>query len=208
MIHVISDVLVPPPALGPIITFFPSYFSTLLLAYEKTDFIKFVHSQHIAGSTFFAPSNDAFKSLGAKANAFLFNTKKGAKYLDAILKYTIAPNATVYSDAFYDKRTDSASGQAAHQDHYSLDTFLPGASIGVDIASVLGFRVINVNGFTGVKFHDAIGSNGVIHVVDKIIFPPHNGKHAQTTDISVDELEERLRPYVAEDSEEFASEEL
>lgn len=199
--------LVPPPPVGPILTFFPSYFSTLLLAYEKTDFIKFIHGQHIAGCTFFAPSNDAFKSLGARANAFLFNTKKGAKYLDAILKYTIAPNATVYSDAFYDKRTDSASVER-HQDHYSLDTFLPGASIGVDIASVLGFRVINVNGFTGVKFHDAIGSNGVVHVVDNIIFPPHNGKHAQVTDISVDELKERLRPYVVEESDDYAPEEL
>ncbi|OAA81794.1 Fasciclin domain family protein [Akanthomyces lecanii RCEF 1005] len=207
VIHVISDVLVPPPPVGPILTFFPSYFSTLLLAYEKTDFIKFIHGQHIAGCTFFAPSNDAFKGLGAKANAFLFNTKKGAKYLDAILKYTIAPNATVYSDAFYDKRSDSASS-VGHQDHYSLDTFLPGASIGVDIASVLGFRVINVNGFTGVKFHDAIGSNGVVHVVDKIIFPPHNGKHSQATDISVDELKERLRSYVVEESEEYAPEEL
>ncbi|TQV98420.1 Fasciclin domain family protein [Cordyceps javanica] len=208
VIHTISDVLVSPPPLGPILTFFPSYFSTLLLAYEKTDFVKFVHGQHIAGSTLFAPNNDAFKSLGAKANAFLFNTKEGVKYLEAILKYTIAPNATVYSDAFYDKRTNSAEHEAAHQDHYSLDTFLPGASIGVDIATVFGFRVINVNGFTGVKFHDAVGSNGVIHVVEKIIFPPHNGKHAQTQDISVDELKERLGPYVNVEQEEASSEEL
>ncbi|KAM3451523.1 hypothetical protein MY3296_005188 [Beauveria thailandica] len=208
VIHAISDVLALPPPVGPILTFFPTYFSTLLLAYEKTDFIKFIHSQHIQGSTLFAPSNEAFKRLGAKANAFLFNTRKGAKYLDAILKYTIAPNATVYSDAFYDKRTGSGSSEAAHQDHYSLETFLPGASLGIDIATVLGFRVININGFTGVRFHDAIGSNGVLHVVDKIIFPPRNGKHAETADISVDELKETLGPYVTEEPEEADWEEL
>ncbi|OAA73797.1 Fasciclin domain family protein [Cordyceps fumosorosea ARSEF 2679] len=206
VIHVISDVLAPPPPLGPILTFFPAYFSTLLLAYEVTDFIKFVHGQHIAGSTFFAPNNDAFKSLGPKANAFLFNTKKGVKYLDAILKYTIAPNATVYSDAFYDKRTAAAA--PPHQDHYTLETFLPGASLGVDIATVFGFRVINVNGFTGVKFHDAVGSNGVIHVVDKVILPPHNGKHVETADISVDNLTDILAPYVSLGPEDAAWEEL
>ncbi|KAJ3497439.1 hypothetical protein NLG97_g1907 [Lecanicillium saksenae] len=208
VIHAISDVLASPPPVGPILTFFPAYFSTLLLAYEKTDFIKFIHSQHIEGSTFFAPSNDAFKSLGPKANAFLFNTEKGQKYLKAILKYTIAPNATVYSDAFYDRRTSSTFDEAAHQDHYSLDTFLPGASISVDIATVFGFRVINVNGFTGVKFHDAIGSNGVLHVVDKIVFPPHHGKHSSVSDISVEQLKARLDPYVTEEPQEAISEEL
>ncbi len=188
---------------GIIISLFPAEFSTLLLAYEKTDFVKFVHSQKMAGATVFAPSNKAFQALGPRANAFLFNTKTGKKYLSAILKYSIVPNATVYSDTFYDKRSSQESlGSAASQEHYDLATLLPKAHVGVDIGHFLGLSFIKINGFTDVALHDVISRNGVIHVVNQVVLPPHKGhkgKSAHTADITVEDLKERLSDYVEED---------
>ena len=187
---------------GVILTLFPSEFSTLLLAYEKTDFVKFVHSQKMIGSTMFAPSNKAFESLGPKANAFLFNTDHGKKYLSAILKYNIVPNATVYSDAFYDKRNnqDEVEGKVG-QEHYDLETLLPKANLGVDVGHFLGFSFIRVNGFTDVVIHDGIARNGAIHVVNKMVLPPHKGKRTQTTDITVESLKECLDDYIVTGSD-------
>lgn len=203
VIHLVSDVLVPPPPVGLVITFLPTSFSTLLLAYQKTEFVKFIHSQKIAGSTIFAPTNDAFKHLGVKANAFLFNTKQGTKYLDAILKYGIVPNATVYSDTFYDKRSGlDSNSPTVGGEHYNLETFLPGASLSVDIAHYLALRVIKVNGFTSVAFHDAVGSNGVLHAVNRVVLPPRDGKHVDMNDITVQDLKDSLRPYVTEEADE------
>ena len=50
--------------------------------------------------TLFAPSNFAFKLLGPKINAFLFSSY-GLKYLEALLKYHVVSDQTLYSDAYY-----------------------------------------------------------------------------------------------------------
>lgn len=54
--------------IGRVISLFPAQFSTLLLAYDKTDFVKYVHHIKMNGSTVFAPSNKAWERLGPKAN--------------------------------------------------------------------------------------------------------------------------------------------
>lgn len=193
VIHAINHVLIPPPFVGVILSFLPSRFSTLLLAYEKTDFVKFIHGQKMIGTTMFAPSNKAFAALGVKANAFLFNTKEGHKYLTAILKYHLVPDVTVYSDFVLDKRDEKAQG---HQD---LPTLLDDATIGVDVATAWGLKFIRVNGFIDVAVHDGIAKNGVIHQVDRLPLPPHKkGKAVEEFDgeMSVDELKERLHDYI------------
>jgi uncharacterized surface protein with fasciclin (FAS1) repeats len=190
--------------IGRILTLFPAEFSTLLLAYEKTDFVKYIHGIEMDGSTVFAPSNRAFAALGPRANAFLFNTEKGLKYLKALLKYHIAPDATLYSDAFYDK-TDDSEADGLRREHYDLKSLLHEAHIGVDMAFFAGLTSIKVNGFVNVRVRDAPGKNGVIHVVDKVLIPPCKHKHHHDADlsvfdeVSVEELMERLGPYVETD---------
>jgi uncharacterized surface protein with fasciclin (FAS1) repeats len=201
IVAAISDILLPPPMVGRELTLFPDRFSTLLLAYEKTDFVDFVHKLHMEGSTVFAPSNHAFSRLGARANAFLFNTQPGLRYLRAILKYHIAPNATLYSDNIYDK-TGSTSLEAQQTGHFDLGTLLGEAHLGVDIGKIWGFLTMKVNGFVRVTVQDGIARNGVIHVVDKVLLPPHRKKDGESNsrdsedDISVDELQRRLDAYI------------
>lgn len=197
--------------IGRVISLFPSSFSTLLLAYEKTNFVEYIHGVRMVGSTVFVPSNTAFARLGIRANAFLFNTETGLKYLKAILKYHIAPNATLYTDAFYDKTGEGESGDVDAQEtqHFDLTTLLDKAHVGVDIATTFaGFSTIRVNGFSHVTIADGLGKNGAIHVLDKVLIPPcKHHKHGEdrddddedafiTGEMDIAELKERLAGYV------------
>lgn len=162
-------------------------FSTLLLAYEKTDFVKYIHGVKLVGSTIFAPSNHAFARLGPKVNAFLFNTETGLRYLRALLKYHISPNATLYTDAFYDKtHAEDAHGKLWETDHYDLPTLLDDKPVGVDITRLGGLISVKVNCNTHASVTDGIAKNGVIHVVDKVLIPPHKSGHGDKSDVEDD----------------------
>lgn len=208
VVHAVNAILVPPPFVGRELSLFPNTFSTLLLAYEKTDFVKFIHGVKTEGTTVFAPSNHAFARLGPRANAFLFNSEQGLGYLKALLKYQIVANATLYSDAYYDKHAaggedrdeDHDRVEAEEAQHYDLATLLHDLPIRVDIKRWGGWVRFWVNGFTRVVVRDGVARNGVIHVVDKVPIPPHKHHHDAAEDedgeISVEELVERLGDYV------------
>ncbi|KAI0130188.1 Fasciclin domain-containing protein [Xylariales sp. AK1849] len=198
VIHGVDSILVPAPRAGKILSLFPSKFSTLLLAAEKTGLEKELHGLKTTGATFFSPTNWAFQKLGTHANAFLFNTEKGLGYLKALLKYHTVINETLYSDAYYGKDgrkdVDTSSGHY----HVDLPTLLDDKSLSIDIARWGGFITVKINGFTRVSIQDAVSKDGVIHVVDSVLIPPHShhGKYIDGEEIEVEELVERLEPYL------------
>ena len=197
----------PPPFVGRELSLFPNVFSTLLLAYEKTDFVNFIHGLKTDGTTVFAPSNRAWARLGPRANAFLFNTEKGLGYLKALLKYQVVANATLYSDAFYSATDKDASFRAEDERHFDLTTLLHDLPIRVDIKRWGGWVRFWVNGFTPVVVRDGVARNGVVQVVAKVPLPPckHHGDGASGDDyaeVEVDDLIERLAPYVEGGQEE------
>ena len=61
-----------------------------------------------------------------------------------------------------------------------------------------GFIRIKVNGFTTVTVQDGIAEDGVIHIVSDVLIPPKTpgGEFWQGEQLTVDELMERLDPYV------------
>lgn len=191
---------------GREISLFPGKFSTLLLAFDKTNFTSFVHGVKMTGSTVFAPDNAAFQKLGPAANAFLFNTQKGLGYLKAILKYHVVPNEVVYSDAYYSTNSDDDDAAKTQDDvgrgHYHLDvpTLLADKSIAIDVARFAGFIRVKLNGYIPVVVQDGIAKNGVIHLPGRVLVPPHkHGKHGSEAvggEMSVEELMERLEDYV------------
>lgn len=196
---------------GRELTFFPSHFSTLLLAYEKTNFVDFIHNVKLNGSTVFAPDNRAFEKLGARANGFLFNTKKGQSILRALLKYQIVANVTLYSDTVYGD-ADRTGAQGIDKEHYDLVTLLQDKHVSVDITKFGGLTSITLNGQVPVVARDAIAKNGVIQVVGKVPLPPHkhhdhdgddgdDHDHEEEGEIEVEDLIERFRDYVDEDDE-------
>ncbi|KAI5925806.1 Fasciclin domain-containing protein [Camillea tinctor] len=187
------------------------------------------HTHHgLTGLTIFAPTNTAFKRLGPAANAFLFNTPRGLHYLRALLLYHAAANETLYSDAYYQKTTpppDGGDGDGDEQKsgwwggkryHVDLATLLHGRPLGVDIAErwLAPARFV-VNGRVGVALRDGLAADGVIHVVDSVLVPPRTpGKgydeveeEEEQGEISVEELVERLAPFVDGEGEEVEKEE-
>ena len=50
--------------------------------------------------TIFAPTNEAFRKLGPKANRFLFGPL-GKTYLTALLQYHVVMNSTLFTDVYF-----------------------------------------------------------------------------------------------------------
>ncbi|KAI3327012.1 FAS1 domain-containing protein [Xylariaceae sp. AK1471] len=175
---------------------------------------------HLTGLTVFAPTNFAFRKLGPAANAFLFNTEKGLGYLRALLKYHLVANETLYSDAYYgleghsedllsyDESEQNGDKGGTHNGHFHVDlpTLLGDKSLSIDIARWHSFINIRINGYTNVAIEDAIARNGVVQILNSVLIPPHEQKHEgawteEDGEIPVEELIERLKPYVEEDVE-------
>ncbi|RXG42045.1 hypothetical protein VDGE_07622 [Verticillium dahliae] len=212
VIHAVDRILVPPPWIGRELTLFPSKFSTLLLAYEKTHFTDYIHHVEMKGATVFAPSNTAFDRLGPSANAFLFNSEKGLKYLKALLKYHVVANETLYSDHYYKRDQgdeeevagdggDGVEAQGVKHYHVDLPSLLDEKSIAVDITSWRGFIDLKINGYIHVSVSDAVAKNGVVHVVDSVLLP--HRKPGGDAEVDVEELKAMLAPFVEEAEDEW-----
>ncbi|KAI1379029.1 FAS1 domain-containing protein [Hypoxylon crocopeplum] len=228
ILHGVDSILLPPPPAEKLISLFPTKFSTLELAAEKTGFTHHKSpsssDESLTGLTIFAPTNLAFKKLGPGANAFLFNTDKGLHFLKALLAYHVVANETLYSDAYYGKKSSSSSSSSSYfineEDdevdadikpvkHYHVDlpTLLGDKHIAVDVSRWYGFIKIRLNGRVDVAVQDGLAKDGVVQVVDSVLFPPHPHKGAWADgEISVDELIERLSPFVRGEEEEKESE--
>ncbi|KAH8662102.1 FAS1 domain-containing protein [Xylariales sp. PMI_506] len=209
VVHGLDNVLVPPPHASHLISLFPQKFSTVILAAERTHLGKEFHGVDTTGGTLFLPTNRAFEKLGPAANAFLFNTEKGIGYLKALLKYHIVLNETLYSDAYYGRESDGADDDSI-SGHYHVDlpTLLAEKSLSIDIASWGRLITIKINGRTHVSVSDGVVKEGVIHVVESVLIPPHKHKDGRSGDdaflggeeINVEDLVERLEPYLEKQS--------
>lgn len=216
VVHIIDRVIVPPTMVGRELSLVPSLFSTLLLAYEKTDFVKFIHPIKMEGSTVFAPTNRAFSRLGPRANAFLFNTDKGKVILKALLKYQIVANVTLYSDASYGYTEEHPDTTGGSHSHYILKTLLQDKRVSVDVERLGPLVSIKVNGQAPVVIRDVIAKNGVIQAVGRVPIPPHKHHHhdddedddQEEEEVSVEDLVERLWDYLDEEEQARWSDEL
>ncbi|KAL8647789.1 MAG: hypothetical protein Q9226_006282 [Calogaya cf. arnoldii] len=200
VIHGIDSLLVPPPNVVDIIQFLPGEFSTLELGLTKTGLLPIINdtSAHIGG-TVFAPSNFAFQKLGPKINGFLFSSY-GQKYLKALLEYHVVANQTLYSDAYY--AVDSVDSRDIPKGVFQIDlpTLLEGKSLAVNVARYGRIIIIRINAFSQVTIEDGIAADGVIQVISDVLIPPKRidrmEQHYQGGELTVEDLKERLEPYV------------
>jgi uncharacterized surface protein with fasciclin (FAS1) repeats len=199
VIHGVDSLLFPPLKIVDIISALPGEFSTLELALYKTGlFDAFNDTSSHVGGTLFAPSNRAFQKLGPKINAFLFS-KYGEKYLKALMLYHAAENFTLYSDAYYPPEGQSSIPKSRF--HVDLETGLRGKSLSIDVIRFGRMVDMRINGFNHVSIMDGIAKDGVIQVVPDVLIPPKTpGVFEESSDqLTVEELKERLEPYVKED---------
>jgi uncharacterized surface protein with fasciclin (FAS1) repeats len=99
-IHHIDRVLMIPEAVA-IILRDTSEFSSFRTGLIQTDLAVVINdtSSH-DGQTVFVATNTALQKLGRKINRFLFSPG-GNTYLEALLKYHIVTNRTMFSDVHY-----------------------------------------------------------------------------------------------------------
>ena len=206
VIHGVDTPLFPPVSVVQAIDLFPGEFSTLELGLTKTGLLDKLNTTDHAGGTFFAPSNFAFRKLGPKINAFLFS-QYGLKYLQALLEYHVVPDNTLYSDAYYKASSSGVEPENVPKGYFHVDlpTLLEDRNLAVDIARYGGYISIKINAFARVAIQDGIAKDGVLHIMSDVIVPPKklggpggmSEQYWEGEEMSVEELVERLEPYVA-----------
>lgn len=127
-------------------------FSTLLRIVEASDPSVLEALQGEGPITVFAPTNEAFETVFAAINVSLDDAIAlgGANLLTPVLQYHVVPGAMMAADL---------------SDGASLETVL-----GESIAVSVGDGVV-LNGNVNVVTADVEASNGVIHVIDSVLFP-------------------------------------
>ncbi|KAL9092857.1 MAG: hypothetical protein Q9165_004275 [Trypethelium subeluteriae] len=216
VIHAVDSLIIPPPRVVTIIDLLPGEFSTLELGLGKTGLLEKLNTTDHPGGTLFAPSNGAFQRLGPRINAFLFS-RLGLKYLEALLKYHVAPGNTLYSDAYYkaDEDEDAFVDGKSGYFHLDLPTLLEDGdetrNLAVDVARYGPFITIKVNAFSRVVVQDGIAKDGVIQVVGNVLIPPKKVPGSEGVqyqewtydeELTVEDLKERLAPFVEETDDE------
>lgn len=159
VIHVIDTVIVgeaglPKPAenIAEVATAAGS-FTTLLTALAATG-LDMVLTDENGSFTVFAPTDDAFDELGAQTIADLL---ADTDTLSDILLYHVISGAEVLADgAISVAASDSSLVEMANMDKAALS---------------LGDEGLVIN-LSGIQTANVMASNGVIHVVDKVLMPP------------------------------------
>lgn len=217
VIHVIDHILLPPPTALTLLNLFPNQFSTTVLAIYKSGLDKALDDIAGKGLTFFPPTNNAWKHLPWDVVTFLFS-KHGEKVLKALMKYHVAPSATLYSDAYIEHKDKSAANGGGDYVHKDLHTLLKGESIAVDIKRWHTFYKWTLNGSKRVIFSDLVTEDGVMQIVSfpplntvcakmlttgqpsGVLIPPCNREGDEETEdlskLTVESLTERLKPYM------------
>ena len=161
VIHVIDKVLLPPavvsvPVVGSVVEVAveSGSFPTLVAAVEAAGLVETLSGE--GPFTVFAPTEEAFavllEALGLSAGELLADTE----LLVAVLTYHVLP-------------VEAPSGVVVTLDGESVGT-VNGAEVAVSVDG----GVVRVNDATVVTA-DIEASNGVIHVIDKVLLPPADG---------------------------------
>ncbi len=157
VIHVIDKVLVPPGVLNIVqMAKLNSNFSTLVAAVSATSDLGGV----LSGAdkyTVFAPVNEAFAALPEGALTTLLETPDDK--LRDILLFHVLPGDVRAADV------------AALEKPATVATALPSESI--TITSALKIRETFLDGSASLVATDVVASNGVIHVIDRVLNPDY-----------------------------------
>ncbi len=161
VLHEVSNVLLPPASPSVMLHHFPHVVGVLNAALEKADLEKVLDESK--SITLFAPSNWAFKKLGAKAAAFLFSPK-GKDALVKILSYHVVPEVVYSKDALKGVK---------------VPTLVKDQKLALDQGK-LEFHghkktTVVINKSAKVMFADSFLANGVSHLITEVLIPKKSG---------------------------------
>lgn len=145
VIHVIDKVLLPPTVVD--IALANSSFTTLVAALNKANLVNALKDD--GPFTVFAPTNDAFNALFSDLRVTGIDQIPEDDLTDILLYHVVDGNF---------RSNQLSTGEV---------TTLNGSSISVDVGTS-----VTINQNTSVVLADVQGTNGVIHVIDKVLLPP------------------------------------
>ncbi|TYJ51766.1 hypothetical protein B9479_007638 [Cryptococcus floricola] len=216
--HALDHPLLPPGSILEELFLFPDTFSTLTSSVQKVHEAhaldygydrehsepgkpKF-HGNPLA--TLFAPSNAAFHDLPDKLKFYLFSPF-GEKSLIKLLAYHYIPHTLLLSEAFHQEKHEhkgehkgevwTVGDDPSFHKQFKIHTGLPNATVEVEIEKVKVLPIegatkttIKVNG-EQVEVIDVPARNGAVHVLSKLLVPPHehhghHGHHDHDQDLS------------------------
>ena len=158
VVHIVDAVIVPPsmlPIVGTIVApaYFNKNFTTLIAAVQAADpsILQLLLSNGPSdnGLTLFAPTNDAFTAAG------ITDLSAVADVVDAVLAYHVIDGTVLAADL------PMTAGTAAEIPTLGGNFYLTNAG-----------GSVNINGTTQVVATDILGSNGVVHVINRTLLPP------------------------------------
>jgi transforming growth factor-beta-induced protein len=160
VIHVVDNVIVPPsmlPIVGTIVApaYFNKNFTTLIAAVQAADpsilDLLLSNGPSDKGLTLFAPTNDAFTAAG------ITDLSAVVDVVDDVLAYH------VIDDTILAAGLPMTDGSAAEIETLGGNFYLSNAG-----------GSVNINGKTQVVLAatDIMGSNGVVHVINRTLIPP------------------------------------
>jgi len=149
VVHVIDKVLMPPSDLIDIPTVATStgIHTALVAALAQADLVTTLQGD--GPFTVFAPTDDAFTAEGIDLSTF--DTDEEIAALVDILTYHVVPGAVMSTDL-----TDGMTATAVNTDSLTF-------TVSADGVMVNDANVVSA---------DVLASNGVVHVIDKVLMPP------------------------------------
>ncbi|XP_069138919.1 transforming growth factor-beta-induced protein ig-h3-like [Argopecten irradians] len=145
-VHVIDTVMLPPEGSIVDIVAGASELSTLLAQVKAANLASALQGDAL---TVFAPTNEAFASLGSST---LHHLASNPALLKEILEYHVVPQ-TDYSAGLYNREYKRTLD--SHHDHIRIS--VSGGSVHVNTAKVLKA--------------DIAATNGVVHIIDQVLIP-------------------------------------
>lgn len=203
IIYCIDRVILPPAPLRDVLRA-RGDFSTLLRAMKVSGFDEELAAQRGRGGTLFAPSDQAFATLGPEALRFLTEDDEGRPYLRALLKLHLCPKDTFYTNLVWPKNNSGARRTSADKDQVikgKMGMELPSALRTGDEASKLAISVtrymscitVAVNS-TPVVEQDIGGNDGVAQGIhDVLLLEGTVGKGSQDV---VGKIKAALQPFL------------
>ncbi|KAK3317096.1 FAS1 domain-containing protein, partial [Apodospora peruviana] len=220
LVHLIGGVLGLPNSTAHAIRTCPQL-STLEMALRRTELAERVYNTnaHIS-QTVFAPTNAAFDRLGKPAKQFLF-TRAGRPYLDAILRFHVVENRTMFSDMYWPHGGAPlidlhALEESEKEVSFNLPTLQPSQNITVQSRKMHGGQwklhvfLCGDDDGVDVSVPDILTMDGVVHLVDSLLLPPGSSSKPeekswlgrlfhgfwQGSGESIESLIDRLEPYI------------
>ncbi|KAJ5753189.1 hypothetical protein N7520_010106, partial [Penicillium odoratum] len=183
IIHHIHIPLFPPPTTKAIISVLLEQFSTFALALSHTGLDSHLDATNRTSGTTLAPTNETFRALGSLVNEFLFSPQS-EECLRSLLKYHLVLGKTIYSDVVYGKEVEELDleRRLGKADYVTVDLLWKDSSV--------DFRV---NGFWEPMTVDVLASDGVIHVLERVLIPPKIVGKGIGDEVTVEILREHLK---------------